>query len=187
MAGMAGLFIISLPLNVFAAQIIFKVVPNNVTGDRATIVEARIDPQSKDLNVVEGIVNFQGTITDKLSVEVDADGSVLTIWPTPPQYLSSEKVIRFTGGVPGGFNHESLLFRMRLSSPLSGNIIISWIDGAAYLSDGLGTKETISTMSVTVNLGVSRYDYIKKVIIILLIVIIMFVVFRHVYKKIIKK
>jgi len=160
--GVTGLFVILMPQNVFAAELIFKLIPNNTVNDGATIIEARIDPQSKVLNVVEGIINFQGAIIDKLSVEVETGGSVLTLWPTPPQYLSGEKVIRFTGGRPNGFNHEGLLFRIRLASSLSGNAIISWISGTAYLNDGKGTQETISSRSITISLDKQNPDMIAK-------------------------
>lgn len=160
--GVVGLFILLTPQNIFAAQLTFKVVPNSVAGDGATVVEVRIDPQSKNLNVVEGEINFQGTASEKLSVEVETGGSVLTLWPTPSEYLPSEKTIRFTGGVPRGFNKEGLLFRVRLFSTLSGDIAISWIGGRAYLNDGMGTEEPLSARSITINLDEQSPDAIGR-------------------------
>jgi hypothetical protein len=150
--GVIGFCILLMPRSAFAAELIFKVVPNIAAGDGATIIEARIDPQSKDLNVVEGVINFQGAIADKLSVDVETGGSVLTLWPTPPNYLPSEKNIRFTGGVPMGFDREGLLFRMRLFSSTSGSVMISWAGGSAYLNDGKGTKEGISAQPISISL-----------------------------------
>ncbi len=150
--GFVGLFLFFAPQNLFAAQLILKNVTNTVAGDGTTIIEARIDPQSERLNVVEGAINFQGAITDKLSVAVETGGSVLTIWPTVPKFLSNEKSIRFVGGVPGGFDHEGLLFRIRLFATVSGDITISLPQGAVYLNDGKGTKEPVSVQSVILHL-----------------------------------
>lgn len=150
--GMVGLCILLMPHSAFAAQLIFQTIPNNVVGDETTIVDVRVDPQSENLNVVEGTISFQGTATDKLSVDVETGGSVLTLWPTSPSYDPSGKSIRFTGGVPGGFDQEGSLFRLRLSSSISGNVMISWAGGSVYLNDGKGTKEAISAQPVNINL-----------------------------------
>lgn len=157
-----GLLIWLAPQNVSAAELYFKVVPNTSGNDRATIVEARVDPQGKKLNVVEGIVNFQGDIVDKLSVAVETGGSVLTMWPTSPVYSTSDHAIRFAGGVPAGFTAESLLFRLRLFSSVTGNTTISWIGGTVYLNDGQGTKEPVSARSLSINLNEEVPQAISK-------------------------
>ena len=193
----AGLIIFVIPQNIFAAELTFRIVPNNIPDDNATLVEVRIDPQSKGLNVVEGTISFQGTILNELSVQVENGQSVLPLWPVPPLYLPSEKVVRFTGGVPNGFDKEGLLFRLRLSSPVSGNLVISYIDGSAYLNDGDGTKEDVSSEPITISFdsfGDSKvvetfYETgkLKSVTIILLIAVVFFLVLLYGHKKIIKK
>ena len=112
---------------------------------------------------MEGIVKFDGSIADVLSVDIETGGSILTLWPTVPKYISGEKVIRFAGGVPQGFDSEGLLFRLRLSSSLSGNIIISWIGGTVYLNDGQGTREPVSARSISVNLEKEKTEVIEKI------------------------
>jgi hypothetical protein len=136
-----------------AAHVTFSLVPNETPGDTATIVEARIDPQAKELNAVDGIVQIRSATPDAVSVDVETKDSVLSMWPTTPQYSSSERVIRFTGGVPDGFSVDSVLFRMRISSSVAGPVAVSWMSGMAYLSDGRGTKEAISARSLTISLG----------------------------------
>jgi len=78
-------FTLWFPQSTFAAELVFKIVPNDIVGDKAAIIEVRIDPKSKILNVAEGIISFRGIISDKLSVNIETGGSVMTLWPTPPQ------------------------------------------------------------------------------------------------------
>ena len=156
------LSIILCPHLVYGAQLVFEPA-SNLTGDgQAAIIEIRIDPQSKVLNAVEGVITFQGSITDQLVVETETGGSVLTLWPIQPQYSATEKAIHFTGGVPGGFNQEGLLFRLRLFSPVSGVVNIGWTSGSAYLNDGKGTAESISSKSINVNLSAQNLETVNK-------------------------
>lgn len=141
--------------SVSAAELVFRVVPNLAADDLATIVEVRLDPQSKNLNVVEGVIKFQGEVADKLSVAIETGGSALNLWTSAPQYSTTEKALRFAGGVPGGFNQESLLLRLRLVSSSAGVASISWIGGTAYLNDGQGTKENIFAKSTTISFSPS--------------------------------
>ncbi len=184
------------PQNILAAKLIFRVVPNTKVGDSAMTVEVRIDPESKEMNVVEGTIGFFGTVSDNLSIQIENGQSVLPLWPTPPEYIKSEKVVRFVGGVPGGFDNEGLLFRMRLSVQESGNLGISFLNGKGYLNDGKGTLEDISHEPIDVSFDKNgnsklvytapRFKGLKSVIIVLLILV-FFIIFRYGYKKIIKK
>jgi hypothetical protein len=151
-----GFLVISLtPKNLFAAEISFKIIPNTTLNDSSTIVEVHIDPQSKRLNVVEGVVRLDGSVADKISAKIETGGSVLTLWPTQPQYTSNDKSIHFTGGVAGGFDKEGALFRIRLSSSESGNIKISWAEGMSYLNDGKGTRDLVISKSLDLKLDKS--------------------------------
>lgn len=193
----AALSLLLIPQSTFAAELTFKVVPNTVVNDNTIIVEVRIDPQAKKLNVVEGAINFQGTAADDLSVQVENGQSILPLWPTPPQYIESEKVIRFAGGVPGGFDSEGLLFRMRLSSASYGDLDISYVNGSAYLNDGKGTKESVSAESLKVRIDKDGYNKIigvssgftklKYAIIILIGLAVLFLAYKYGHRKIIKK
>jgi hypothetical protein len=192
------IFIASIPATVFGAQLSFELSPNQSPDGQATVVDVRMDPQSKLLNVVEGVIVFEGAISDEVSVGIETDGSVLTIWPTPPNYFSQEKAVRFTGGVPGGFNQTGLLFRLRMSSPVSGEVKINWVNGAAYLNDGEGTKEPVFSKSMKVNLTGENLrvsnnntvnkvsleiDWLKYVIIVLAIIVVSFFIFYVFNKK----
>jgi hypothetical protein len=188
------LFLCFAPQNIFAAELNFIVVPNRTGDNKTTIVEVRIDPQSKKINVVEGAINFSGSATENLSVQIENGNSVLPLWPTPPQYVSDEKTIRFVGGVPNGFNNEGLLFIMRLSPSVIGGLKISYADGSAYLSDGKGTRENVFSKPLQINLNESgntdqnnRNIFINKYAI-LIFAVVMFAFFLfYGYKKITKK
>ena len=98
-----------LPRGVSAAELSFKLISDDAAGNGAAVVEARIDSQEKDINAIDGIISLVGTgKTDISSVGIETGGSVLTFWPVPPQYSPTEKVIRFTGGVPNGFDRGDL-------------------------------------------------------------------------------
>ena len=181
------------PRCLFAAELTFRVIPNEEINDTTTLVEIRIDPQSKQLNVVEGEILFSGTASDNLSVQVENGRSVLSMWPTPPQYDINKKSISFTGGVPFGFNSEGLLFRLRLSPRIFGVLSISYIHGNAYLNDGKGTKEFISSKSLDLNINNEEQNQIHEArfnsniytyaIIILSVAAVLMVMFRYGLKK----
>jgi hypothetical protein len=158
--------ILILPKVVLGANLSFKVVSNNVSNDNSAIIEVRIDPDSKNLNVIEGIIAVKGIGEgNSSSVIVETGGSVMTLWTVPPKYYANDKVIRFTGGVPQGFEKEGLLFRIRLSDQNTSNVTLSWIGGVAYLNDGIGTKENIYARSISLNLSgqetkpISNYSF----------------------------
>ena len=184
-------FLIHLPKNTFGAELSFKIVPNT-NDDSTKTIEVRIDPESKRLNVIDGEILFSGTSSGDLKVQVENGQSILPIWPTPPQYSSDNKSIIFTGGIPNGFDSEGLLFRMRVSSNIIGDLEISYT-GNAYLNDGKGTQVKISSDSIKFSVdktegdakNVKSFDIIKYkyVIIILLIIVFGILIYKYVYKK----
>jgi len=182
---------------VSAAELSFQVIPNTEVDDKTTLVEVRIDPQSKTLNVVEGEIRFSGTASDELSVQVENGQSVLPLWPTPPHYDTDKKSVSFTGGVPSGFDSEGLLFKLRLSPTVSGTLTISYMNGNAYLNDGKGTNEFVSSESLDITVGqdvqvtiheessnVTTYAY---VIIIGLVIVVLMVILRSRLRKYVKQ
>ncbi|MCR4330800.1 MAG: hypothetical protein NUV49_02885 [Patescibacteria group bacterium] len=135
----------------YAAEVYFRVVPSVDSG--AAIIEARINPEGTPLNVVEGTISLNGEALGKVpSILVETGGSILSYWAVSPWYSPDEEVIRFVGGVPGGFSHDSLLFRVYISSSTGGAATLSWVGGSAYENDGKGTKEGIFSRSITVSL-----------------------------------
>ena len=183
------LLLILVPQNIFAAELLFK------TTNDPYVVEVRIDPQSKQMNVIEGKIEFSGDASNGLSVQIENGQSILPIWPTPPQYDDNNKDILFVGGIPNGFNSEGLLFKLRLSPKVSGNLTISYVDGGGYLNDGKGTRESVSSESFEMNLNKNltndfdnnsfNFNKFKGAIIILLLVTFV-VFFKYGFRKKIK-
>jgi len=157
------LFILCTVTQVHAAQVTFKVVSNIVQNDTATIVEAYLDPEGSSLNAIEGVIALSGTGVEYISsVNIETGGSAFSLWPQDPVYSKDDKVIRFTGGSTEGVVEEGLLFRMRLFSQEQGDITLSWIGGSAYVSDGQGTPEGISSRSLSIALAQSEPNQISK-------------------------
>ena len=193
--GLVALFLFFTSQNVFAAQLNFKIISDGVMRGEDTVVEVRVDPQSKKINVVEGSLIFSGLVAEDLSVQIENGNSILPLWPTSPQYVSTEKIISFAGGVPDGFDSEGLLFIMRLSSPVVGDLNISYVDGAVYLNDGKGTRENIFSEPLKISLNQADNDLKKENlfinknkngILVLVAIALIFFLF-YVFKKITKK
>lgn len=207
LVGIVGLCFLLLPIKSFAAQLYFVDVSS---GEEITTLEVRINPEGKNINVVEGSVVFSGTASNDLIVEVNTNASILRMWPTEPTYNKTEKIIHFVGGTPNGFTKEDILFRINLSSTTKGILDVSWSGVKTYLNDGFGTEESTSVKSITIN-NVSfknreddqnkiinnintkeispRFNLLNNGTILLLIIIflIFFVFVFYAYKKFIKK
>ncbi len=189
-----GLFVACSVLSaksVLAAEVIFQSVKSG-GADGSAVVEVLIDPQSKRLNVVEGAIKFSGADLNNLSVQVENGESILPMWPNPPQYDKAAKSIRFTGGVPDGFDSEGLLFKVRLFSDEVRTFTLSYEDGAAYLNDGKGTKEPVSSKSLEITVGkdgegsenesVANFSA-KSYGIIILFILLLVVIYKYGFKK----
>ncbi|MEK7588477.1 MAG: hypothetical protein AAB438_01530 [Patescibacteria group bacterium] len=200
-----GIFFIFNPQSSLAAQLSFKIVPNTEYGDKATNIEVRVDPESKNINVIEGGISFSGPSSKDLFIEIIKDNSVFSIWPTEPFFDKDKKIIYFVAGTPQGLNQEGLLFKIRLFSEIQGKLDVSWSGVKTFLNDGLGTEEATSVKSLTLELDnqdlekinnksvesfeqkeiFSRFNFSKSVIILLLIIILVSTIFYG-YKKFIK-
>ncbi len=130
---------IAMPRIVQAAELTVKAL----AGDG--LLEVRVDPQSQDLNVIEGTLLFSGEASEGLDVQVENGHSVLSLWPVPPRYEADTKSIQFVGGVPQGFRTEGLLFRVRIAPQVAGTLKIALQGGNSYVNDGRGTIETLSS------------------------------------------
>lgn len=176
--------------DIFAAELSFEPILS-VSSSTPTLIEVRIDPQSKRLNVVEGVIQFTGEPSNHLKVAVENGQSILPMWPTPPQYDEDKKSISFTGGIPNGFDSPGLLFRLRVSSSVSGDISISYVEGNAYLNDGKGTKEAVDSMPLIIYVDkILENDKTKAssefgtyAIILLSILVVLIVIFKYGFKK----
>ncbi len=148
---LVSLFLLLAPQSISAAEINFNLKPSGSGDNKQTVVEVRVNPQSKRLNLIEGKIKFAGSMTDKMSVQVENGNSVLNIWPVPPIYNEKDKSINFIGGKPDGFQSEGLLFIMKINSSGAGDLNISYTDGSVYLNDGKGTKVSVYSKPVQIS------------------------------------
>ena len=97
-----------------------------------------LDTSGKSINVISGTVNFS---TDFLEVQsINTGDSFLTMWPTDPG-LSKDNNITFMGGVPHGFSGSAgKVFTVLFKAKAAGKTFISFVNGAVFLNDGLGTQ-----------------------------------------------
>lgn len=161
----------------FAAEIFFKTSPSQDSNENAMKVDVLINTK-KTLNVVEGVISLKGVASTSL-VAIDTNESVLTMWPVYPVYSKDEQIIKFTGGVPGGFSSEKLLFRVNLTDLVEpGDVVLNWVNGTAYLNDGKGTKEIISFVPS----GDNTFQY-SVILIGLVTLVLAIILFRYVYIK----
>ncbi len=160
--GVLIFFAVSLSTPLYAAEINFTVVPNDVRGDTATIVAVYVDPEGASINALEGTIGFLGPAADDLSlVVIETGDSALSLWQLDPIYIAEDKVIRFVGGATESIEQKRLLFRIRIFSPQSGDLAIAWLNGSAYANDGLGTSVDISSRSLAIALSQSEPNLIN--------------------------
>src|SRR5690348_17104745 len=73
------------------------------TGDNISIDLKLASDES--VNVVNGTITYD---KDKLKIEsINIDGSLLSLWPTPPFFDNNRGQLTFVGGVPNGFKGEN--------------------------------------------------------------------------------
>lgn len=102
------------------------------------------------VNVAEGrILIPEGVHVDAASVA----GAAFTLWPSPPSYSPVENAVLFSGGVPGGIagRTSGTLFTIRARADEAGSYVFSPRAVNAYLDDGSGTPDTVTTSSAVVS------------------------------------
>ncbi len=152
----------SLTCVTYAAEVSFKVVPNPVRNDTATVIEVMFDTEGESLNVVDGVLQISGDGVNNISsIVIETGDSGLSLWPVLPKYSTKDHTIRFTGGTPGIIPSDSLLFRLRVFTREAVPVTVSWLSGAAYRSDGKGGLSGVFARSLTVQLARSEPNQIN--------------------------
>jgi len=176
------------PANAFCAEIILKQTEYDETQKKIS-VDVVVDPQSNNLNVVEGTISFSWAEASQLKVVTETENSILTVWPVKPEYNVVKKNIQFVGGSPDGFNKESKIFTINIYSLPDQPIEVSFSEGMAYLADGKGTQENLFAKGSLVLKEYSKKKFsvdIKSVIIILICTLFAILI-MYGYKKLFKK
>lgn len=112
--------------------------------DEVFEIDVRADTGGMAANAAEADISFN---QNALAVErIETDGSVLSLWPTPPEFSNTKGTIRFSGTADSGFtSREALLVRIffRPVSVMPGDVQID--SGAILLNDARATN-IITTM-----------------------------------------
>ncbi len=136
-----------------AANIAFTALSQNNPQDEVQELEVRLIPdEGESVNALEGAISLFAEKQEALVVEIEYGDSGFSLWPRVPEYNREEHTIRFTGGTISGTQNGIRVFRIRLSSPVSQSITVSWVGGEAYADDGLGTSIGISSRSLSLNI-----------------------------------
>lgn len=139
-----------MPLSADAARIYFESNTNTIMTGDTIIVHARIDSERSMLNVVDGAIETSGTAHTDLAL--NSGGSSLTLFTREPT-VEDNATITFTGGAPQGFRaSDALLFSIIVSARTPGTIVLHPTAIAAYLNDGAGTREPVSTSDLTLTI-----------------------------------
>jgi len=149
-----NLVVLSLILVVFgvlpsvaeAAILYFLPQSQNIYEGESFIVNVRFDTEGKNINAVEGHLNFSPQNLEIL--QILKGGSVLTLWPEESSSNESGK-INFVGGVPLGFQGQgelfSIIFLAKTGLILPQTTSIVFEEGSrVLLSDGKGTSTELS-------------------------------------------
>lgn len=115
-------------------------------------VPVRINAEGTSINSVEGSINVPPGVTID---RIDRTGSVFSLWIEGPVYVPSERIIAFTGGVPGGIESSAneLLFTIYAHSATPGSYSFAPEGVVAYRNDGTGGDVIVSAEASTLAIG----------------------------------
>lgn len=110
------------------------------TADSVFTINLLANTAGQAVNAGEAVITFPA---DKLEVvNISQNGSIFTLWPTPPAAASGQ--ISFAGGVasPGWSGNSGLLLSITFRAKRAGQATVGVSSGQLLLNDGSGTKMT---------------------------------------------
>lgn len=142
------LLVLSFPCASLAADGILFMSPARgaFPMDQEFEVSVRADTGGAAANAAEADISFNPSAL--AVVRIETEGSVLSLWPTPPEYSNTKGTIRFSGTAGAGFtSREALLIRIifRPISIMPGDVQID--SGAILLNDARATNIIASMQS----------------------------------------
>lgn len=133
----------------YAAIVTFIADKQNVRIGDEVNVNFLVDSQGKNINAVQGIVRFSGSVVQLSSV--DRTGSALNFWVEDPNISNNSGTMSFTGGVSQGVSGSALkILSMKFKVTGAGSSDITFSDGIVTSDDGLGTNvlNTVNKISI---------------------------------------
>jgi hypothetical protein len=132
--------IVSLPCSVFAANVYFEAVNNDVSVGDIFIINVKIDSDNVDINSVDGDIAIESNKDNLVVKDFNLVNSVFSIWPEEPTLSKDGNNISFVGGTPGGFNkNKETLFNIIVEAKKEGNIILKLKNMTIFANNGKGT------------------------------------------------
>lgn len=138
-----------LPINSRAAEINLNIGSSAYDLQDTFMVDLYIDTESSSVNALEAEINFDADLL-KVIETIDSDSTV-NFWI---EKNVSSGMITLSGIIPGGFNGESgKILTILFETVASGQARIELQEAAAFLSDGLGTREDILGKQIDVEIS----------------------------------
>ncbi len=144
--------VLLLPHSTFASTIYIDTDHSDFFVGDTILFSVHINSENKDINTVEGEVLLDYAAEAVSLSEINTSDSAFSLWPTKPFPSESNTSISFVGGSPGGFiSKDAIIFNLVLKLQKTGHILLSPHNIGVYLNDGKGTKDTVSTKDLVIN------------------------------------
>jgi hypothetical protein len=143
-----GLCLLLAPSSAIAAEVAFQPSEHLTTQANPFTTTVTLNTQGENINAVEGIVVVNPGVGKDITLS--DSGSVVTYWVTRPVWDANTGVIRFSGGIPGGYTGGSGILFSIILPPHEGASIdraITFSDFKAYKNDGIGSSASVTTGS----------------------------------------
>ncbi len=148
-----------LPHSVFTSTVYIDTDHSDFFVGDAILFNVRVNSLNKDINTVEGEVLLDYAADAISLTEINTSGSEFSLWPSKPFPSDNNTSISFVGGSPGGLiSKDAIVFNMVLKLQETGHIILSPHNIGVYLNDGKGTKDTVNTKDLVINVLPKKSD-----------------------------
>lgn len=141
---------ILLPNSAIAGQVSFSPAEQLNTQAQPFTTTLILDTTGDSINTIEGVLKVDPRLAtlDSGDIQVSDSGSIITYWITRPTYDKAQHVIRFAGGIPGGYTGSTGIILSIIFPPYDGETIDRAVNVAelrAYKNDGAASSANISS------------------------------------------
>lgn len=139
----------SFPYSANAMKIFVDLPESQIKVGNTTLLKIMIDTEGQEINALEGKIYINNP---KDITSITTGGSIFSLWPRRPSL--DEGLISFTGGTPSGVYGNSLrVFTIAIKPTTPEKIKINFSEVASFLSDGLGTKVSVTGSPVEISVN----------------------------------
>lgn len=132
------LFLFIFPAVSNAQALLISTTKSNYEADDSILVTVSVNTGGQPINTIGGEVDFS-----PLAVQIGDiryGNSIVSLWVEKPTVNSGAGVIKFTGGIPGGFNGNGTIFTFVAKPRVSGSAVFSLKDVHVLLNNGTGEE-----------------------------------------------